>query len=250
MNIFKEILGKNDEKDSNWTDLSKPPREVFQDGCELIAKKLEMHGFEYSKSGSHLIKKSQNGDFRFKITFGSITRNKKGELVELNIYFQVISNKIKEFRGKLFKKFPERNLGKPDNLITSKAFGYVTDSNSYIDWNLITSDPYLIASQLEKFAIPSFEKFEDLEFLLKSLSENGLLKEFDFEFRALDFLMCFSGPDLAHKGLVKMLTNRNWTDDFNKLYADLENGKEMIDKRHFLTILVERAFLYGLALKY
>jgi hypothetical protein len=47
-----------------------------------------------------------------------------------------------------------------------------------------------------------------------------------------------------------MLTNRNWTDDFNKLYADLENGKEMIDKRHFLTLLVERAFLYGLALKY
>ena len=252
MRIFKRLKNKIDPSVKEpWTNINKTPKEVFSDACNLIAVNLSKYGFKYSASNNALTKKSQNENFTYKLDFGSSHRNKKGQSVNLNINFQVFSNDLLKFRKEIFSKHPSKNLGQPSGLVTTTNFGYLTDKESYLEgsWNLLKTDPKEIAMLLTQYALPSFQKFETIDNLIELLRSNGLIKEFQSEYMTLDFIMCYSGFEASYDALKHMLIKRNWTEDFSRLFDDLEKGKQLIDNRYFLIALVERAFLYGLKIK-
>jgi hypothetical protein len=233
---------------AGWTDLNQSPEKVFTAACEFIAQRFDKHGFEFLKSKRQIRKASRSGDLHYIIEFGTSRRNHRGESVEMNIIIRIESKRIEEFRNNQFEKCKERMLCVSDNLVTQTGFGYLTDSDSFLDgmWNLIGTHPERIVKQLENYALPCFERYEDLPGLTDLVSKHGNYKEFSTEFRTLDFLMCFGGYETAKKGLIEMLTKRNWTNNFRSLYSDLENGKKMKDHRAFLLLLVERAYIYGI----
>ncbi len=251
MIMFNKLFKKESNKNLNWTDLDRPPKEIFNDACKEIALNLKKQGFSFSKSGRYIKKTSANEDFQYIIEFRTTRTNQRKEIVSMDIYVSVKSKKIKDYRKKYIDAYPEKKLGKPEDLVTQIGLGYLTKENSFLagSWNLVKTNPELIINIIENNALPSFEKFDNIENLLIEIAQKGKIKEFMFEHHTLDFLMCFGNEKYAYDGLVIMLQNRNWTQPFNELYSDLENGKEMKDNRAFLTMLVERAFLYNLKLK-
>ena len=65
MSILNKIFKNNSIGKTIWTDFDRPPKEVFIEACEQIAIRFEQYGFDFSKSGPHLTKKSGNGDFKY-----------------------------------------------------------------------------------------------------------------------------------------------------------------------------------------
>ena len=243
--IFGNDLNKNDLP---WTDFNMSPREIYLEACSLIAEKFRDYGFKYSKSTHHIVRKSSDGKLIYKLGFSSSAGNQKGESVILDIYFQVLSTGLKNFRKQLNKKHLITNSGQPDDLVTTVNFGYLTDRNCFEDghWNLITTSPNFILSQLEKFALPGFNKFENLDILISTLRKQGQTPELYMDFRTLDFVMFYGGFEAASDVLKQMLLNRKWSVDYRNLYSNLEKGLPLDDKRHLLISLVERGFIYGI----
>lgn len=246
--MFNKLFNKESEEEVNWTDFDRPPKEIYSDACKEIALHFEKQGFSFTKSSRCLKKTSTNQDFQYIIEFGTTRTNQRKEIVKMDIYVSIKSRKIKDYREKIINAYPEKKIGKPDNLVTQIGLGYLTKENSFLagSWNLIKTNPASIINTIEKNALPSFEKFENIENLLITIAEEGKIKEFMFEHQILDFLMCFGNEKYAYNGLLKMLKNCNWTQRFNELYSDLENNVQMQDRRSLLLLLVERAFLYRL----
>lgn len=249
MNFLKKGQQKISLKESKpWTDFNKSPGEVFSDACELIARSLASYGFNYSRSKKELYKKSLNGEFTFRLTFGSSHYNKRGQYVNLTIYFQVFSTRLFRFREEQFSNHTDVNPGKPDDLVTTVNVGYLTAHGSYDagTWNLITVDPEEIVGLIVKYALPGFSKFEDIDNLIEILKSSGRCKEFINEYSTLDFVMFYGGPEAATQTLLKMIDHRNWTNDFRKLISDYEEGKGISDQGYFLTALLNRSIIYEL----
>ncbi|WP_190810627.1 hypothetical protein [Flagellimonas sp. S3867] len=223
-----------------WTDFEKNPKEIFKDACNIIGVELSKYGYKYLKSKRLITGKSKNKDFTFQIFLNTTRFNETGRKVTMNVTCAIVSVRMGEYRNRHFK------FDLSDNTITSFHPGYISKKNDWINWNLLKIHPLEIAHFLKKNAITVFDKFESPEKLIAEF--NGILpKEFDFHFRAIDFLMFYSSKETTVKLLDSFLKEKNWTEEFHEILNLLKHGYKP-EKKHrvLIVLLAERALIYEL----
>lgn len=229
-----------------WTELNKPPKEVFDDACIFLAESLEGKGFSYLRSTNTLIKDDNIEDLQFMVDFGTTARNQKNVQVNFNVHLVIRSSRLKAWRKKMFLA---KNWGEPDDLITNIGLGHLMANNDYASgsWNLIESNPKIILDAIERYALPAFQKFNRVDELIQDL-RNGETIPFCFDFQKLDFLMCFGGQEFAAECLNTILSERNWHEVFHNKLDLLRNGQDIDKSQGLISQLVHRADFYDIKL--
>ena len=75
----------------------------------------------------------------------------------------------------------------------------------------------------------------------------ALPKEFDFHFRALDFLMMYSTKEKSRYFMDNILKEKDWLKEFEEIASLLSQGLKPEKKHRSLIIfLAQRALAYGL----
>lgn len=237
MNIFNQLNFKF-LRLSSWTDLNESPKLVFKDACQIIGKELSKDGYTYYKSKKLISSKSKNGEFDFLIFLNTTSFNEKGKKVNITISCAITSSKMGELRNRYFKL--------SDDVVTSFHPGYLSKKKNWIEWNLIKVHPLNIVRFLKKTALPAFEKFECPDKLVVEL--NGKLPdEFDYHFRAIDFLILYSSKQNANDVLLNYLEQKKWKEEFYEILDLVKHGHKP-EKKHraLIVLLAERAVAFDL----
>ncbi|WP_212005913.1 DUF4304 domain-containing protein [Chitinophaga sp. HK235] len=207
--------------------------EIFRTGCQKIAERMAAFGFKPLQKGQLLRKSSQNKKLNFEIYFQSSTKNWSGS-VSLWPHLSITSNELKKWQLQQYK--------------TDTAAGFIFGTrlenltplkNKNQDWNMaISNQDHEIPKLCEliiTYALPVFEKFEDIDQVLKEIATNGLALNEHFDTRhqnlPIDFLCCFGNQDIAQTAFDNYLIQQRLTGNARRVFEEMETAGNMPNKQ-------------------
>lgn len=222
---------------------------IFLEACAHIAFLLNDKDFKVLKKGQVLKKVSVNKDLYYEIYFQTSHLNSASHisvLPHLNIY----SKKLKEWKIK--------QSGNPDEsgVIYSNTLGYICPCG-YKKWNVagISGDSQIkqIAELLNDFALPIFNLFDDMQFAIDFLKEQGTCfnKYTEKSLMPIGFMIYYASKADSEQFFNDFIENCSYRGKIISLYKTLE-GCEDIDLNHsefFTAHEVKLAFINGLKIK-
>lgn len=222
-------------------------KEIFEIGCQKITEILSPQGFKSTKKGQVLRKKSKNGEFVFEIYFQSSMRNWSGSVV-IWPHISVSSLSLKKWQNEKYNSEEESGL-----IFSTKLENITPLKNKNTDWNIALANQDNIIPKLceliEKYAVPVFEKLENLNNLLNDIADNSLVlnEHFDTKHQNLpiDFLIYYGSIDFAQKIFDNYLNEQKLHNKAKRVFEEMEKTGECAIK--FVTdITMEKAYLNNL----
>lgn len=209
--------------------IDEKPRDVYLATCEQIASYYEPFGFKYSKSGQYLRLKQKDSEFVFQISFSSSHYNVADVNVSVSVYASVISQKFKKWQSENIKgKFNSY----PSEHICGGLIGNLQDKTVYMKWNVgnkATREQEIenILENINRLAIPYFDKFNNIQNLITEIEEKGNYYGFIGMYDLAEFIMYVSTKETLEKTLSNFLTQRKTWKKYHKALSDLKNGVEL-----------------------
>ena len=205
------------------------PRDVYLAVCEQIASYYEPFGFKYSKSGQHLKLKQKDGEFVFQISFSSSHYNVAGVNVAVQVYANVISRKFKKWQSENIKGEFNSN---PNEYICGGLIGNLQENTIYMKWNVgnkATREQEVenIIENINRLAIPYFEKFNNIPNLVAEIEERGDYWGFIKISYIAEFLLYVSTKETIERTLSNFLTKRKSWKKYHNSLIDLEKGIQL-----------------------
>ena len=205
------------------------PRDVYLAACEQIASYYEQYGFKYSRSGQYLRLKQKDSEYEFKISFSSSHYNVADTNVAVLVYANVISQK--------FKKWQSENIigqfnSNPYEYICGGLIGNLQEKAVYMQWNVgnkTTREKEIesIIENINRLAIPYFDKFSDIPGLVSEIKEKGGYYGFLGIYDLAEFLMYVSTKDTLEETFSRFLTLKKMWKKYHKALSDLDGGVQL-----------------------
>lgn len=205
------------------------PRDVYLAACEQIAHYYEPFGFKYSKSAQCLRLKQKDSEFEFQISFGSSHYNVADVNVEIKVYASVISRKFKKWQSENAK---DEFNAYPSEYICGGLIGNLQDNSVFMKWNVANAatrqqEMEDIIENINRLAIPYFDKFNDIPHLISEMEEKGDYYGFISYGSLAEFIMYVSTKETLEKTIANFLTHRKTWDKYYKALSDAEAGERL-----------------------
>lgn len=225
-------------------------REIFEIGCKKIYDHLVNFGFKSVKKGQLLKKMSSDGEFNYEIYFQSSLRNWSGN-ISIWPHVSVSSNSLKKWQMEKYNSDEESGL-----VFSTRLENLTPLKNKNTDWNIAQNNQDNIIPKLceliEKYVIPVFERFENVDDLLDDISTNSLALNAHFDTRhqnlPIDFLIYYGNIDIAQKSFDNYLKKQKLRNNAKRVYEEME--KTGNNSNQFVTdFTMRRAYLNNLIIK-
>lgn len=222
-------------------------KEIFEIGCQKIADQLSPQGFKSTKKAQYLRKKSKDGEFIFEIYFKSSRTNWSGSVI-IWPYVSVSSLSLKKWQNKKYNSEEESGL-----IFSTKLENLTPLKNKNTDWNVAVANQDNIIPKLceliKKYAIPVFDRFENIDNLVTDISTNFLVlnEHFDTKHQNLpiDFLMFYRGVDFTQEIFNNFLNQQKLKNNAKRVFEEMKKTGYCTNK--FITdITMEKAYLNNL----
>lgn len=219
-------------------------KEIFNIGCNKIHENFIDFGFKAIKKGQVLKKSSDNKLFDFVITFSSSSKNWSGS-VAVNPYISVESKQLKKWRKEKY------NSEDVSAIIFRTSLESITPlKGKHNEWNIAINNQEnsipKLSETIKKYVFPVFEKFEDIEHLLREITQNGLQLNEHFDSKnqnlPIDFLVYYGDLKTAEVAFNNYLNTQKLRGRATSFYKKIEEDKNT-SYGNMTDITMKKAFL-------
>lgn len=223
-------------------------RTIFIEACNKIVSLLDDRDFKILQKGQTLKKVSANKDLYYEIYFQSSFRNSDWD-IQILPHVNIYSKKLKKWMIEQTKN-PYAS-----GIIYSKTLGYISPCG-YRVWNVAgmsgENEINNISELLNKYALPIFHLFDDIQTAIIFLKEHGTVfnKYTKPSLMPLSFMLYYASPEDAEIFFNDYVNNLSYRGRIFSLYKELKTAKN-IDLNHSEFVDANRvklAFINGLKL--
>ncbi len=214
------------------------PREVYLSVCKSIADYYEQYGFKYSPSGQHMTLKTKGSEFIYRISFSSSHYNIADENVAITVSANVLSHKFKKWQSEnkmsLFNKMPSEYIG-------GGQIGNLQENAQWLKWNVANpltrhTEIEAIIEHINKFAIPFFNLFTDINLLIQNIKKCGDFYGIWNVVGLTEFLMYVSTKEIVEITLKKFLSVKGIWKEYVDALEKLKNNEQILGGQYWNTI--------------
>lgn len=229
-------------------DNKKDIRTIFIEACNKIASLLDGRDFKILQKGQILKKISANKDLYYEIYFQSSFRNCDWD-IQILPHVNIYSKKLKKWMIEQTKN-PYAS-----GIIYSNTLGYISPCG-YKDWNVAgmsgEGEINNISELLNKYALPIFHLFEDIQTAIDFLKERGAVfnKYTTPSLMPLNFMIYYASREDAEIFFNNYVNNLSYKGRVFSLYKELETSEDIdLNYSEFVDAnRVKLAFVNGLKL--
>lgn len=203
----------------------KNTRTIFLDACSEIFNLLEDSGFKMLQKGQTLKKVSVNKDVYFEIYFQSSNRNSNWDITILP-HINIYSKNLKDWQIK------QTGNQHSQGMVYSNTLGYISPCG-YRNWNVAGMNSILeinhIADLINKYALPIFNLFEDIQTAINFLKLNGTQfnKHCEKSLMPLDFLIYYAEKVESEQFFNNFIKSCSYKGKILSLYKELETNNNI-----------------------
>jgi hypothetical protein len=219
-------------KEDTWWDMrhfemetKKNIRTIFLEACSEIANLLDDKDFKTLQKGQTFKKVSPNKDLYYEIYFQSSDRNSNRDITVLP-HINIYSKRLKDWQI--------RQTGNQysQGVVYSNTLGHISPCG-YRDWNVAgmsgTIEINHIAELINKYALPIFHLFDNIQNAIDFLSVNGTQfnKYSQESIVPLDFLICHAEKEASEQFFNNFVKNCSYKGKIISLYKELETNDDI-----------------------
>ncbi|WP_167333098.1 DUF4304 domain-containing protein [Maribacter forsetii] len=225
-------------------------KEIFNIGCNKIHENFIDFGFKAIKKGQVLKKSSDNRLFDFVITFSSSSKNWSGSVAVIP-YISVESKQLKKWRK---EKYNSEDVSAIIFRTSLESITPLKGKNN--EWNMAINNQEnsipKLSETIKKYVFPIFEKFENIEHLLREITQNGLQLNEHFNSKnqnlPIDFLLYYGDLKTAEVAFNNYLNTQKLKGRATSFYKKIEEDKNT-SYGNMTDITMKKAFINELKIQ-
>lgn len=195
-------------------------RTAFLEACAEIANLLEDKDFKVLQKGQTLKKVSTDKDLYYEIYFQSSDRNSNWDITVLP-HINIYSKKLKDWQ------IEQTGNQYSQGVVYSNTLGHISPCG-YRNWNVAgmsgTIEINHIAELINKYALPIFHLFDNIQNAIDFLRVNGTRfnKHAEESIMPLDFLIYYAAKEVSEQFFNNFIKNCSYKGKIISLYKELE----------------------------